>query len=107
LNDERYRGQETKQQQALPHLCRTINNKLRDNAHNANENTLYKNIDKKEGRSVLETHNYIASNFTGKQPNHYANHHVLDDFESPQGVVEKWKTIESTLANLIVWVKSM
>jgi hypothetical protein len=107
LNDERYRGQETKQQQALPHLSRIINNKLRDNIHDATDKNPQLNIDKKEERCVLKTHGYIASNFTDKQPNLYANHqnnHVLDNRKCPQGLKEKWRTIESTLGNLKMWV---
>jgi hypothetical protein len=93
----------------LPHLSRTIN-KFRDNIHDATDNNLQLNIDEKEGRGVLKTHNYFASNFTSKQPNHFAFHQnkeVLDSRKSPNGVVEKLKTIESILKTLKIWVKSM
>jgi hypothetical protein len=98
--------QESKQQQGLPNISRTIN-KLRDNIHDATENNLQLNIDKKEGRGVLKTHNYFASNFTSKEPNHFAFHQnkeVLDGSKSQNGVVEIFKTIESILKSLKIWV---
>ena len=61
---------------------------------------------------MVKTHVYMASNFTGKQPNLLGNHQNINVQDSglspPQGnVKEKWLTIESTLKNLKMWVKSM